>query len=293
MRNTLPLPSELFTPPAEAHSTSQGNGAPVVLIHGMAASLHDWDDLIPELNKAGYSTHALDLLGHGESPKPGDRLYQIEWLQEHLSAWIDSLGLKQPAILVGHSLGGYLALEEALQRPETVRSLVLVNPFYRREQLPPLLRLSYRKPALNMAVIERLPDWMLRVFIDAASLSMGHSQGGAHALPEHVRFQTTLDYKRTAAGVYHLPNTIADLTPQVGGIHQPVLLIWGKRDSTLAPASFAELAVLLPDVRAHPLPAGHVPHQSNVREFNRLVLDFLDKQRQPEPGSFNIHGKNL
>lgn len=276
MRNTLPS-SEPFRLPAGANSVSRGKGAPVILIHGMAASLHDWDDLIPALNEAGYSAHALDLLGHGESPKPEERLYEIEWLYEHLSAWMDSLALGEPAVLVGHSLGGYLAMEAARRRPEKVRSLVLVNPFYRREQLPALIRFSYRRPAMNMAVIERLPEWMLRFVIDAASLSMGHSQGGAHALPEHVRIQTTLDYKRTAPGVYHLPNTIQDLRLRAADIHQPTLLVWGKRDATLTPDSFKELAAALPDVRPHGLAAGHVPHQSNAGEFNALTLEFLRK----------------
>jgi pimeloyl-ACP methyl ester carboxylesterase len=247
----------------------------VILIHGMAASLHDWDDLAPVLVREGYSAHALDLLGHGESPRPEARLYQIEWLFEQLSAWIDSLQLDQPAVLIGHSLGGYLALEAARHLPEKTRALILVDPFYRRDQLPALLRLSSRRPSLNMAVIERLPDWMLRMIIDATSLSMGHSQGGAHNLPEHVRAQTALDYRRTAAGVYHLPNTIEDLTPHLPEIHQPTLLIWGERDTTLAPASFRELAASLPRVTVHSLPAGHVPHQSHADEFNAMVLEFL------------------
>jgi len=47
---------------------SQGKGAPVVMIHGLAASLHDWDFLLPRLTEAGYAGYALDLLGHGDSP---------------------------------------------------------------------------------------------------------------------------------------------------------------------------------------------------------------------------------
>ena len=53
-----------------------GAGAPVILTHGLAASLHDWDDLLPELSASGYAGYALDLLGHGESEKPARaRLY--------------------------------------------------------------------------------------------------------------------------------------------------------------------------------------------------------------------------
>ena len=51
--------------PATANYVKEGDGPPVILIHGLAASLHDWDDLIPELAANGYSAYAPDLLGHG------------------------------------------------------------------------------------------------------------------------------------------------------------------------------------------------------------------------------------
>ena len=63
------------------------------MIHGVAASLHDWDDLIPELAKDGYASYALDLLGHGDSPKLDSRAYQMDWLFEHFSNWMKSLHL--------------------------------------------------------------------------------------------------------------------------------------------------------------------------------------------------------
>ncbi|MFZ5880887.1 MAG: alpha/beta fold hydrolase [Chloroflexota bacterium] len=274
--STHPL-SEALDVPTYANFIQQGRGAPVILIHGLAASLHDWDDLIPDLAQHGYAAYALDLLGHGDSPKPDSRAYEIDWLFEHLAAWIDSLDLDQPPVLVGHSLGGYLTLEYARRFPGRTRGLVLVDPFYRLQQLPALLRLSYHRPSINMTVVERTPEWLFRIIIDATSLSMGHSSGGAHNLPEHIRAQTALDYKRTAPGVYNLPNTIADLTPHLGCIQHPALVVWGTRDSTLAPSSFTHLAAALPNVvRSRTFLAGHVPHQSHAAEFNPLVLEFLE-----------------
>ncbi|MBI3737910.1 MAG: alpha/beta fold hydrolase, partial [Chloroflexi bacterium] len=66
--------------PTTTNFISKGKGSPVILIHGLAASLHDWDFLLPELDKAGYAGYALDLLGHGESPKPDSREYEMDWL---------------------------------------------------------------------------------------------------------------------------------------------------------------------------------------------------------------------
>ena len=253
-----------------------GQGAPAILIHGLAASLHDWDDLAPLLAEKGYAAYALDLLGHGDSPKPDSRAYQMEWLFDHLAAWIDSLGLTQPPILIGHSLGGYLTLEYARRFSQRTRGLVLVDPFYRLFQLPAILRFSYRHPAINMMVVERTPEWLFRFIIDMTSLSMGHNNGsGLHDLPEHIRAQTALDYKRTAPGVYNLPNTAKDLTPYLPTISQPALLVWGRHDTTLSPVSFRELLVSMPNGTGKSLEAGHVPHQSRATEFNQMVMEFL------------------
>jgi pimeloyl-ACP methyl ester carboxylesterase len=254
----------------------KGEGAPILLIHGIAASLHDWDELIPELAGNGYAAYALDLLGHGKSGKPNVRTYQMDWLFEHFAGWIDSLNLSQPPILCGHSLGGYLSLEYARRFPSRTRGLILANPYYHLKQLSALIRLSYRRPHLNGFIIEHIPYWLFRMIIDATSRAMGRTNGATHALPEKVRHQTTLDYKRTAPGVYHLPNTATDLTQYLFEINVPTLVLWGDHDITLAPHSFPRLVEAMPRATGKIIPgAGHVPHQSNSFEYNQMVLEFL------------------
>lgn len=286
MENTLQA-NEPWHPTYEAqldpqfkkvNSVQKGQGAPVVLIHGIAASLHDWDELIPELTARGYAAYALDLLGHGKSGKPNSRAYHIAWLFDHLANWIDSLDLEGPPILVGHSLGGYLSLEYARRFPARTRGLVLSNPYYRSGQLSPLLRLSYRRPSLNSKIVGRTPYWMFRLIIDATSLAMGRTSGGIHGLPEKVRHQTALDYKRTAPGIYNLPNTVIDLRPFLASIDLPALVIWGDRDLTLAPDSFPALVEAMPRAEGQVIRgARHVAHQSNPREYNRMVLEFIQR----------------
>ena len=253
----------------------QGTGTPVILIHGLAASLHDWDDLIPELAASGHACYALDLLGHGDSPKPDVRVYQMDWILEHFFNWVESLHLEEPAILIGHSLGGYMALEYARRLSAATRSLILVDPFYSYSQLPLLLRTVYRRANLSGLVARQVPEWLVRFLVDVSSVATGHSVGALHSLPKKTRTQTVLDYKRTAPGVYHVPNDIADLTPYLGAIAVPALVVWGERDSTLTPASFAHLVEALPRVRGEILRAGHVPHQSNAAAFNQIVMKFL------------------
>jgi pimeloyl-ACP methyl ester carboxylesterase len=202
----------------------------------------------------------------------------MDWLFEHFSSWIQSLRLTEPAVLIGHSLGGYIALEYARRFSSYTRGLILVNPFYSVSQLPFLLRRTYRHPSLNGLVATRLPEWMFRVVIDITSISMGHSSGAMHSLPERIRAQTALDYVRTAPGVYNIPNFIEDLTERLSSISVRTLVVWGDRDQTLSPLSFPRLVSAMPNAVGKSIRAGHVLHQSNREEFNQLVLEFLMRE---------------
>lgn len=261
--------------PTTANYVRQGSGTPVILIHGLAASLHDWDDLIPELARHGYAAYAPDLLGHGDSPRLEARTYQMDWVFEHFSHWMRSLRLTEPAVLIGHSLGGHVALEYARRVSAWTRGLVLVNPFYSPAQLPGLLRKTYSRPRLSELLIGRVPEKWVRFFVDVSSAAVGHSVGALRALPERIREQTLLDYRRTSPGVYHLPSVITDMMESLHEINAPALVVWGDQDKTLSPASFTRLVNGLPKARGEVLNAGHVPHQSHAEVFNEIVLKFL------------------
>ena len=279
---TVQHPQSIQPDISKVNYVQQGTGAPIILTHGLAASLHDWDDLLPELAENGYAGYALDLLGHGESEKPADHhQYTFEKVFEHFSLWIASLTLDEPLILVGHSLGGGLSLQYALQRPERVRALILVNPFYDLRQLPPFLRFAFRRQLLNTALIDRPPYRLFRLMVDATSFNfyIGHRE--PHVLPEHIRYQTALDYKRASSGIYNIPRTLPDLARELARVRQPTLLLWGDRDQTLNADSFPRLLNLLPNVVAsHSFsPCGHVPHQCHPNQFNPLVMEFLASLR--------------
>lgn len=257
----------------------QGEGAPVILTHGLVASLHDWDDLLPELAAAGYAGYALDLLGHGDSHKATHHHeYTFDAVFEHFSAWIDSLQINEPMILVGHSLGGGLSLQYTLRHPERVRALLLVNPFYGLHQLSPVVRLLFQRKFLNTVLLDRTPYRIFRLMVDANSFKFYIGHRKSHILPEHIRYQTALDYTRASSGVYNILHSFPDLAPDLPRIHQPTFLLWGKRDQTLAPDFFTRIGHLLPNVvAAHVMPiCGHVPHQCHPRKFNQYVMDFLE-----------------
>lgn len=113
------------------HVVRSGNGPSIVFIHGMGTSAATWDECRSHLDDR-YETIAVDLLGHGGSPVPDDpALYTRDAALADLDGVLATAATR--AVLVGHSLGGYLALAHAATRPGVARGVVVLNtgPGYR------------------------------------------------------------------------------------------------------------------------------------------------------------------
>jgi pimeloyl-ACP methyl ester carboxylesterase len=248
----------------------QGEGKPVLLIHGIAASLQDWQALMPALAETGFHTHAVDLLGHGDSHKPDHpQHYSYRVLYAALEDWIDSLGIDPPYTLVGHSLGGHLSLCYGLRNPNKMQSLVLINPLYSTKQLALLLRPLHRRPLPAIRLLQATPERLLErlIQLDVATLAEFSPQ---------ARKQIAIDLKRASPNVLNILRTIPDLTPDLERIQTSTLVIWGEKDLTLNPASFPRLVSSLPKASGQPIPnCGHQPHIVKPDLVNRLILDFL------------------
>ena len=117
------------------HVVRRGAGAPIVFLHGMGTSSSTWERCM-ELLEDRFTVVAPDLLGHGDSPVPDDPL---EYTRDRALDDLDdvladiSADIDTPAVLVGHSLGGYLTLAYTATRPGAVRGVVVLNtgPGYR------------------------------------------------------------------------------------------------------------------------------------------------------------------
>ena len=107
------------------HTVVRGDGPPIVFVHGMGTSAATWEACTERLADR-FTTVAIDLLGHGTSPCPDD---PDEFTRDRALADIDDVldGLDRPAALVGHSLGGYLALAHVATRPGVARGIVVLN----------------------------------------------------------------------------------------------------------------------------------------------------------------------
>jgi pimeloyl-ACP methyl ester carboxylesterase len=106
------------------HVTDQGTGPAIVFLHGMGSSSATWTNCM-NLLAPTHRVVALDLLGHGGSPVPDD---PADYTRDAALADIDELlATLPPAVLVGHSLGGYLAMAHAATRPNVARGIVVLN----------------------------------------------------------------------------------------------------------------------------------------------------------------------
>jgi pimeloyl-ACP methyl ester carboxylesterase len=112
-------------PRVRLHLDCSGAGAPLVFIHGMGSSSATWDR-VRELLADRYRVCAVDLLGHGRSPVPDE---PAEYNRDRALDDVDDVlsSLDGPAVLIGHSLGGYLALAHAATRADVARGIVVLN----------------------------------------------------------------------------------------------------------------------------------------------------------------------
>jgi pyruvate dehydrogenase E2 component (dihydrolipoamide acetyltransferase) len=239
------------------------SGEPVLLLHGFGGDLNDWR-FNHEALAASREVYALELPGHGESSKAvGDGT--VGSLAETVSAFMDAVGLPT-AHLVGHSLGGAVALYLGSTRPDRVSSIILicsaglgpeidgdfVDGFIgarRRKEVEPHLQKLFADPSL---VNRQLVDHVLKFKrLDGVDLAL-----------------------RTIAGEF-----IADgkqtviLRDRLDEVSTPVLLIWGARDQII-PASQAE--GIPGPVRVEIIQdSGHMVHMEAASEVNRLIDVFL------------------
>jgi pimeloyl-ACP methyl ester carboxylesterase len=253
------------------HCSIQGDGHPVVLIHGFAASNNDWVYLTPELLVNGYQVLAPDLIGHGDSSKPWDpSCYTYPVIYQHFVDWMKTCIWDENVTLVGHSMGGLIALNYASHHPGSIQQLILIDPYFRQDQLNSVLRLVNRKPNLYQNALRLAPEWLIHTLVSLDVRGLLHYE-------ERTRRQIAEDYKRASPQIVYIPGTIPDISNNLNHIKSPTLVIWGTKDATLDPKSFPSIVASIPKGQGEAIQgAGHQPHLAQPETFNRLVLDFLE-----------------
>lgn len=260
------------------HTTTQGDGRPVILIHGTSAAGNIWHNQVQALTSNGFSAFTVDLPGHGKShhpdqPQEYDALTAYAWLE----GWINSLNLSNPITLVGHSLGGFFCLWYSLQNPASVASMVLIDPYYSPSQLPAVVRKNRNFAAIGGKIQQWAPQWL-------AEKVLTLDPTDRPALNQADRQQIAANYKTASPHVYHFVQTAPDLQDYLLEINIPSLVIWGERDFTLFPTSFQRMVDHMPGATGFCVPrCGHQPHLCRPEVVNQQMLDFLRTNNREHP----------
>ena len=256
----------------------QGEGEPVVLLHGIGRSLEDWSETLPVL-AAHYRVYAPDLIGFGLTDKP-DVPYSLAGLARFVRHYLAAVGEARPVTLVGNSLGGAVAQQFAVMYPEEVRRLVLVNSAGFGREVTLALRLL-AVPRLGERLMAPSPRNSARV-----ELSLFHDP--QYATPERREHAQRLagqpDRARSYLSVARFlgswrgvhPEWRGTLTRQLADRRVPTLIVWGERDRILPARHLDRARAVYPHARTHLFPqTGHLPQIERAQAFNALVLDFI------------------
>jgi pimeloyl-ACP methyl ester carboxylesterase len=267
-----------------------GRGPVLVLLHGITCSSDTWEELLPVLAR-DFTVIAPDLLGHGRSAKP-DTEYSIEAYASHVQELLLALGHTR-VTLVGHSLGGGVALQLAYQCPEMIERLVLVSSGGLGRELHPILRV----PALPGAewVLPRVCSPRLRRFVDSGTdllARTGLSAGtdvreiwrGFRSLFDADAIQAFLRTVRTSIDAGGQRASALDRLHLAAGV--PTLIVWGERDAIIpvhhGRAGQAGIEGSRLEVFGD---AGHFPHLDSPSRFASLLTDFV---QSTQPASVEL-----
>jgi pimeloyl-ACP methyl ester carboxylesterase len=240
MTGEVPLESRFYdhTGDIRIHYQPGGHGpTPLVFLHGFASSHTTWLDIAGLFPADRYTLYLLDMKGFGLSSKPRDDAYTVEDQAAIVKAFIRKQGLNSP-ILIGHSLGGAVALRVCLQtrgenEPFSVDRLVLINCAAYPQKLPKFFR-RLRTPLLGPLFLHLIPVRKMvqttldKVFSDPAAVT-----------PE--RIERYMNYFRGKGIAYALRATVKGIDPAAYArvsesyrkLSVPSLIIWGEEDRVI------------------------------------------------------------
>jgi 3-oxoadipate enol-lactonase len=255
--------------------------AAVVLVHGNFASWRWWLPLIQD-PLPGYVFYAPEMRGYGDSEITPDDC-SVEQFARDLNAFADALGLER-FHLVGHSLGGAVALQYALFFPGRLESLFLVSPAP-AEGMPNLTTDFKTRYVMNLPPLAGagdLPSFMGNAHVNRAVLSRVLSSITPQLDHESPAFSVLIeDAVRVAPeAVQGVVRSLQkwSVEKQLPGLDLPVLILWGNRDPVIEGRPLERMAAELPKAELVVWEGtGHAPQLEQPERFRSLLADFLKR----------------
>ena len=260
-----------------------GSGPPVVLIHGMVNSSRHWEKVALRLAER-HTVIAPDLIGHGDSATPrGD--YSLGAHAAVIRDLLSAIGVDR-ATIVGHSLGGGVAMQYFWQFPQRTERLVLVSSGGLGHEVSPLLR-SMALPGIGLVVgaaahprvVGALGATGAQGRVIARALRPLSDPGARRAFLQTLRAVIDVRGQRVSA---------VDRLYLLEGM--PTLVVWGERDNTIPIEHGRASRDAIPGCHFATLPkAAHFPHLEDPEGLARVLADFLATTRPAQLDEADWH----
>jgi pimeloyl-ACP methyl ester carboxylesterase len=246
------------------HDVGPKEGKPIIFIHGPGSSSRDWYSVGPELLDS-YRVIAMDLRGHGQSSAP-ECCYSLDDYEQDVIALMDSLKINS-AIIVGHSMGGFVAQNIAIDYPERVEKLILVSSSDKGTDNDKYDRLyGAAQTQRGIADPEVLKKWN-----DTTTIL---------PIPEVMRTKSDNERAATPPNVWKgdLKSILAeDNSSKLSGIKAPTLILWGEQDQVFVKEEQDRLVAEIPGARIKTYPtAGHTVQWELPAEVAKDIRAFIE-----------------
>jgi pimeloyl-ACP methyl ester carboxylesterase len=256
---------------------SEGEGPPLLLLHDFLMDHRAFDDVVPGLRGA-FRVVTPDLPGFGESEKPPPARfdYGVEAFAECVTDLVAALDLGRTHV-IGHGMGGAIALSLAAERPELIDRLVLVAPTVYPQARGGVLRL----PVLGGLVFKQFYGRALFrgyfrdcVFSPGFDMPLGRIDG----------FYERFNSPSARESAYATMNALADTRPtmaRLARVKRPTFVVWGRSDALYPPQLGQRLAREAGAERLEIMEAGHAPYMELPEPFVATVSAFLRRPSAP------------
>lgn len=257
-----------------------GDGPPIVLIHGMLNSSDHWQSVAQDLARE-YTVVAPDLIGHGDSAAPrGD--YSLGAHAASIRDLLAAIGVDR-ATIVGHSLGGGVAMQFFYQFPQRVERLVLISSGGLGREVSPLLRTA-ALPGMSLLLSLTIHPRMLSVIWQTGGRLRGRGVGAGVHLQAIARALRPLENADARQAFLHTLRSVIDVHGQrVAATDRldllesmPTLIVWGERDHTIPIEHGRRAHEAIPHSVFATLPrAAHFPHLEDPDGLARVLRRFM------------------
>jgi pimeloyl-ACP methyl ester carboxylesterase len=253
----------------------EGQGDPLVLVHGAGTSSAIWHRVTPRLADGGRRVVAPDVPGYGGSPAAGPG-FALEEVTDDLAAGLQQAGTETPYDVVGHSMGGAIAILLAARHPERVRRLVLVAPAG-LAALPRVAAGLLGAVAAPFAHARRAVATPLAGNALVRRLALaGVARDGARVPAEHARAVLASSAGATRIGPGLASAATADLREALTRVRAPLGLVWGEHDPVIPPRRIEVIRRVRPDVELRVVPdTAHAPMLERPDAFCAALEDVL------------------